>query len=55
MNMFNVSNRDMEMTSNDVLLFNTIKANVQPQRNLSIDLNSKSIDWFLYDENIGLK
>ena len=25
------------------------------QRNLSIDLGCKSIDWFLYDRNINLK
>ena len=24
-------------------------------RNQSIDLNYKSIDWFLYDKNIGMK
>ena len=24
-------------------------------RNLSIDLHCKSIDWFLYDRNIGIK
>ena len=33
---------------------NSLNANVATYRNQSIDLQSKSIDWFLYDGNFGV-
>ena len=33
--------------------FNPLSASVASYRNQSIDLHSKSIDWFLYEGNTG--
>ena len=37
------------------LLFNSIMTEIPIIQNQSIDLQSKSIDWFLYDRDIRLE
>ena len=36
-------------------MINTLRASVASYRNQSIDLHSKSIDWFLYESNTSTK
>ena len=40
--------------SADKYLLNSLNAKLTPYRNQSIDFQSKSIDWFLYDGNFGV-